>query len=82
MFHKSNFGRFGQNLPCDMDGFVPQVGDEPDQFRFDGDEFTADFDAQGNGYEGAASEAWDEFVTLAIDATSEAQTALSEWQAA
>ena len=27
MFHKSNLGSFGEGLPCDMDGNVPEAGD-------------------------------------------------------
>lgn len=80
MFHKSNFGSFGESLPCDLNGFVPQEGDDVEQFSFDHDEFTQDFDRHGNGYEGAADDAWEEFVARAVAATAEAEAALKAWR--
>lgn len=80
-FHKSNFGSFGENLPCDLNGYVPELGDCPDDFSFDHDNFSLDYDQHGNGYEGYADDAWDEFVLAAVAATEEAQAALDEWRA-
>lgn len=37
MFHKTNLGRFGNSLPCDRAGFVPEAGDRFDAFGFGGD---------------------------------------------
>jgi hypothetical protein len=37
MFHKSSLGRFGDGLPCDRDGYVPERGDAQGHFNFDGD---------------------------------------------
>jgi hypothetical protein len=37
MFHKSKLGRFGDGLPCDRDGYVPERGDVQGRFNFDGD---------------------------------------------
>jgi hypothetical protein len=37
MFHKSSLGRFGDGLPCDRDGYVPERGDVQGHFNFDGD---------------------------------------------
>lgn len=80
-FHKSNFGTFGESLPCDLNGYVPEEGDSPDEFSFDHDNFSADYDQHGNGYEGAADDAWAEFVSAAVTATEEAQAALDRWRA-
>jgi hypothetical protein len=35
MFHKSNLGSFGERLPSDMNGFVPESGDGPWDFCID-----------------------------------------------
>lgn len=81
-FHKDQMGSFGSDLPSDRNGFVPEEGDEPSDFQWDHDEFTMDFDDDGNGYEGYAQETWDGFVAQAIAKTREASAALEEWRSA
>ena len=70
MFHKTNLGQFGESLPCDLDGYVPEVNDTPGDFRWDGmdDEWTL--------------EEWASFVTDAVRETREAERALDRWRAA
>lgn len=68
MFHKSNLGSFGTNLPCDEQGFVPELGDEFEDMTFCSD---WDFD----------DDEWEEWVDEAIAATYRACKALKEWQA-
>ncbi len=80
MFHKSHLGLFGDSIPCDLDGQVPEEGDLPTTFRFDHDDFVADFDDNGDGYEGYAQEVWQAFVDSAIEQTEKAKEALSEWR--
>lgn len=80
MFHRSNFGSFGDNLPCDLDGQVPEEGDKAEDFRFEDSDFTEDFDDNGDGYEGYAQETWQAFVDSAIEQTEKAKEALSEWR--
>lgn len=80
MFHKTILGLFGSTLPTDQNGFVPESGDRPEEFNFGHDEFVADFDTDGNGYEGAAADAWAAFVSDAEAKTQAAQAALKEWR--
>ena len=65
MFHKTNLGKFGANLPCDRNGFVPENEDNFDAFDFGGDVDEEDFD---------------DFLLEATEATERAQTALGEWR--
>ncbi len=66
MFHKSDLGIFGESLPCDRDGYVPEGGDTQDKFDFGGDDFTDD--------------EWEEFVEKAIEATEAADAAATRWR--
>ena len=66
-FHKSNLGLFGESLPCDIRGYVPEGGDDWQNFTWDG---MTDWD----------SESWEEFVESAVNATEAAESALAEWQ--
>ncbi len=79
-FYKSNLGHFGEQLPCDLNGRVPETGDEPTDFTWDHDEFTTDFDEAGNGYEGFADEQWSTFVAETAELTRRAEEALDEWR--
>lgn len=67
MFHISNLGSFGENVKqfADMDGFAPTEGGEPMDFNYGHDDFTSDYDENGNGYDGYAFEAWSEWVAAA-----------------
>jgi len=67
MFHKSNLGRFGADLPCDIDGYVPTEGDKPFRFRWD---YFIEW----------TPELWSEFLARAIEKTAQATQALAEWQ--
>lgn len=68
MFHKTNLGKFGNSLPCDRAGFVPEAGDRFDAFDFGGDLDEDDFDD------------FDDFRDEAVEATERAQAALDEWR--
>jgi len=80
-FHISNFGNFAKGLRSfkDIDGFVPEVGDKPGELNFGHDGFVNDFDSNGDGYEGAAEEAWDDFLRNAVQATEYASAAKADW---
>jgi hypothetical protein len=80
-FHKSNLGRFGEGLPCDLDGYVPEETDDPCAFSWDHDEFEEDYDEDGNGYDGYAEDQWQRYVEKAVTATREAEDALEKWRA-
>lgn len=80
MFHKSQLGSFGDRLPADLNGYVPEHGDDPGDFSWPHDEFEDDYDDAGNGYDGYAHERWSEFVDDAVKATDEASEALDEWR--
>lgn len=67
MFHKSTLGSFGTNLPCDMGGMVPELGDEFEDMTFSSD---WNFD----------DDEWEAWVDAAIEATYRACKALHEWQ--
>jgi len=84
-FHKTNFGGFGGNLPCDMDGYVPEADDDdPWGFAIDhGGQATHDEDGDTTPY----GEWWEEdgfpaWRDDAVQATRRARRALREWQEA
>ena len=64
-----NFGIFGGNLGkfADMNGFIPQTGDDLNDFNFPGD------------WEWEDGE-WEEFVAEASVAITQAENALAEWR--
>lgn len=72
-FHKSNLGRFGESLPSDMDGYVPEVNDEASQFHVD----LVGEDQRVWWYEEGGFEEWRD---KAVKATADAEAALREWQ--
>lgn len=80
-FHKSNFGSFG-NLPCDMNGYVPEADDGPWDFAIDhGTERTHDENGELTEYgEWWEDEGFPEWRDRAVKETEEASKALSEWQ--
>ncbi len=82
MFHYTNFGSFGNDLKrlADMDGYVPEEGDNPEDFNFPHDHFLRDFDDNEDGYEGYAMEKWEAHTHKAIEATREASAALEAWR--
>ena len=65
MFHKSNFGSFGNSLPADHQGFVPEAGDEKSSFEFDGE---------------LDDEEFEELRERAIQMTQEAAERLNTWR--
>lgn len=71
-FHKSNLGRFGESLPCDIDGYVPEAGDESHQFNVD----LVDNDQYQYWHTEGGFEEWRD---QAIEATSAAEEALNHW---
>ena len=64
-FHKSTLGGFGASLPCDLDGYVPMVGAQPEEGRWADSEPPWD---------------WDEYLAGAIRATEECEAALDVWR--
>lgn len=71
-FHKSNLGCFGENLPCDMDGYVPEAEDTIDMFTVD----LVGEDQQ----EWWKEDDFEEWRNAAVAKTAEALTALAKWQ--
>lgn len=74
MFHKSNLGMFGRNLPCDLNGMVPEEGDTADMFTFPSD---WDFNPEREDYDDDGFEEW---VEGAVEKTKDATDSLEEWQ--
>lgn len=64
-FHKSSLGKFGEGIPCDRDGYVPEEGDEFSDFDF-------------GGY--LEEDDWEEFLEDAIFCTNEALSDLEDWR--
>lgn len=75
MFHYTNFGSYGEQLKkyADMDGYVPESGDELSQFTFASGLFD-DGDCE------AIEDAWFDFVAEAVSATCDAEKALIAWR--
>ncbi len=81
-FHHGDLGAFGEKIPADMDGYVPEAGDNPWQFAVDhGGQRTHDQDGELNEYgewwEGVGFFLW---LGEAIAATTRSVEALAEWQ--
>ena len=72
MFHKSNLGSFGENLPCDRQGYVPESDDSPDDFDM---EF-----CDREEKEWWQAEEFPRWVEGAVSATEEALKELHQWQ--
>ena len=70
-FHKSNLGSFGDSLPCDMNGYVPEDGDDPWEFAIDhGCQATHDEDGELTDYgEWWEEEGFHDWVASAAEAT-------------
>jgi len=69
MYHKTNFGLFGGRISqyADLRGYVPELGDDPEDMEWDGD-WTEDN--------------WIEHVEAAEAATADAEFAIAEWRVA
>lgn len=85
MFHYSHLGSFGSNLPRDINGYVPEKGDDWRDMRFDlGSDLSPD--AAKNKRDRKERETflddewWPEFVADAVRRTEEASAALDEWR--
>lgn len=67
-FHKNNFGKFSDYVSpyADMNGFVPEIGDDPSLFDYDMAEVDDD--------------SWDNWVANAVLATGEAEQAIADWR--
>lgn len=72
-FHKSDLGRFGENLPCDLDGYVHLTAEGWMSANLDG--------MAWHGYDDDAKEerCW-EMAEEAREAVAVAEKALAEWQ--
>lgn len=70
-FHYSRFGSFGLALRnyADLNGFVPEANDKPEDFAWSHDDFDGD-----DGYD-----TWLDHVADAVAATERAQISLSIW---
>lgn len=72
-FHKSNFGRFGDNLPCDLDGYAHTTAEGWMNAPLDG--------MAWQGYDDEAKEdRCEEMAAEAREAVAAAKKALGEWQ--
>jgi hypothetical protein len=60
-------------LLSDLDGYLPEEGDHPEDFDYPFDDFRSDFDEYGNGYVGYAAETWTKHVQ-------EVKKALETWR--
>lgn len=84
-YHISNLGTFGNGITTDMEGYVPEPGDDWRDMRFDlGSD---DPDAEGISEEERAErleyierEWWPGVIAEAQVATAAAHAALEEWQ--
>ncbi len=81
-FHYSNFGAAGTELQplADLRGYVPEEGDEPDQFEWSHDEYLNDYNDDGDGYDGFAADMWREHVTACVAATRRAEQEVAKWR--
>lgn len=77
MFHKTNLGKFGERLTCDIDGYVPEPGDDWRDMRFDFGDADSD-DPDEIDYRD--NEWWPKVIAEAEAATREANEAAAEWQ--
>jgi hypothetical protein len=75
MFHKSQLGSFGENIPSDLNGMVPERGDDWRDFNWDSS--VKEDLAVGDDY---SEELWEEMVAEAEAATEEASKGLDEWR--
>lgn len=72
-FHKSNLGSFGENLPCDLDGYVHTTAEGWMNSRMDAY-------AWQNYDDEAKEERCEEMAAEARCAVEESEKALGEWQ--
>ena len=70
MYHINNLGSFAGHVSrfADIDGFVPQEGDEHEDMRWD---------SAGPGWD---DDQWADHVDEAVEATEEAEIAIGEWR--
>lgn len=87
MYHKTNLGRFGESLPCDIDGYVPEAGDDWRDMNWDlgqddpdADDLSTEERKQRTAY--LDDEWWPAKIAEAGEATAAANVDLAEWQQA
>lgn len=86
-FHVSNFGSFGGGLPRDINGYVPEEGDDWRNMSWELDHETSrdlrseDPDRVATAEAYLDGEWWPEVVAQAVEATAKASAALDEWRA-
>ena len=74
MYHHSNLGQFAPaSRYHDLGGYVPEEGDDLDDFRFAAGWFDDDDDD-------ANADAWEEFVADGVAATADAVADLRDWR--
>jgi hypothetical protein len=68
-FHYTNLGLFGEELKkyTDIDGFIPEAGDEWENFYWDA---MIEWD----------DDSWEDFVAEAVEATLLANNSLDDWR--
>lgn len=81
-FHKSNYGAFGANLPADMDGYVPEPGDNPFRGKWDhGSERTHDENGELTEYgQWWEEEGFPELLERVEKAKKESDAQLEKWR--
>jgi hypothetical protein len=67
---------FGGNLPCDLEGYVPEAGDNWDDLEWP----HGYWDEAEDSYVGQTADMWDDFVKKAVEETREAEEELREWR--
>lgn len=82
MFHKSNYGSFGGGLPADMDGYVPEEGDDAFAGNWDhGGRATHHPDGTLTEYgEWWESEGFPDLLERATEVKERADEQLAEWR--
>ncbi len=80
VFHKDNFGSFGENLPADINGYVSTADTDPWDLVYDhGTEKTHATDGTLTEYgEWWESEGFPELQEEAIQATQDAEASIAE----
>lgn len=84
-YHISNLGAFGNGITTDMDGYVPEPGDDWRDMRFDLGPDDPDVDGiseeeRADRLEYIEREWWPGVIAEAQRATEKAHAALAEWQ--
>ena len=69
MFHLTRLGSFGRNVPSDIDGYVPELGDDWRDMNW----------AFGGASDEEVDDMWEDIVSAAVAATAKADAGIREW---